>query len=207
MIDDRFFEPLFSFLTEHKIPVLCHLGEPKNCWLPLEQMTSNRNKIYYANNPEFHAYLHPEIPSYEKQIAARDHVLGKYPNLTFVGAHLGSIEWSCKELAKRLDCYPNFYVDLSSRIGHMQIQSSKNYDEVRDFFIRYADRILYGTDAYNNPEKLERALLDDWHFLTTERQCISDDVSVTFKGINLPEDTLYSIYFENAKKIYARVNF
>jgi hypothetical protein len=37
MIDDLFFDPLFKFLSEHKIPVLSHLGEPKNCWLPLEK--------------------------------------------------------------------------------------------------------------------------------------------------------------------------
>lgn len=207
MIDDAFFHPLFNFLITNHIPLLAHLGEPKNCWLPLELMTSNRNREYYIDNPQYHAYLNPDIPSYEKQIEARDSVLAKYPDLIFIGAHLGSIEWSCQELAKRFDDNPNFYVDLSSRMGHLQIQSVNNYDEVRNFMIRYSDRILYGTDAYNNPVKLENALADDWKFLTTDSQCTSQDVSGELKGLALPEETLHKVYYDNAKKVYSRVIF
>ena len=207
MIDDPFFNPLFHFLTENKIPVLTHLGEPRNCWLPLEEMTSNRNRLYYSNNPEFHAYLHPEIPAYETQIKARDSVLTKYPDLIFIGAHLGSLEWSYEELAMRFDAYPNFSVDLSSRLGHLQLQSAKNYDGVRDFVTKYADRIIYGTDAYNNPERLTSSLINDWKFLATDAECTSTEVSGFFKGMDLPEETLYKIYFENATRVYNRLGF
>ena len=207
MIDDLFFDPLFKFLSEHKIPVLSHLGEPKNCWLPLEKMTSNRNRLYYTNHPEFHAYLHPEIPNYDLQIEARDNVLAKYPDLIFVGAHLGSLEWSFEELSKRFDKYPNFKVDVSSRLGHLQIQSAKKYDEIRDFFMKYADRIIYGTDAYNNPEKLTSSLVNDWQFLSTDGDCESTEVSGTFKGIQLAEEYLYKIYYENAIKTYYGLTF
>ncbi|MEP7376956.1 MAG: amidohydrolase family protein [Chitinophagaceae bacterium] len=207
MIDDAFFDPLFTFLSENKIPVLAHLGEPKNCWLPLEAMTSNRNRIYYTNHPEFHAYLHPEIPSYEKQVEARDHVLENYPGLIFVGAHLGSLEWSYEELSKRFDKYPNFSVDLSSRLGHLLLQSVKDFDGVRDFFIQYADRIMYGTDAYNNPERLVNSLFNDWKFFTTSGDCESTEVSGVFKGIDLPEEILYKLYFGNARKIYTLLDF
>lgn len=207
MIDDVFFDPLFKFLNANKIPVLAHLGEPRNCWLPLEEMTSNRNRLYYTNHPEFHAYLHPEIPDYDLQIRARDNVLAKYPDLVFVGAHLGSLEWSYEELSKRFDKYPNFKVDVSSRLGHLQIQSAKKYDRVRDFFMKYADRIIYGTDAYNNPEKLTASLVNDWKFLATGEGCESTEVSGIFKGIRLPEEYLYKIYFENATKTYHSLAF
>ena len=207
MIDDLFFDPLFTFLNENKIPVLSHLGEPKNCWLPLEGMTSNRNRLYYTNHPEFHAYQHPEIPNYDLQIEARDHVLEKYPDLIFVGAHLGSLEWSYEELSKRFDKYPKFKVDVSSRLGHLQIQSATKYDDIRDFFMKYTDRIIYGTDAYNNPEKLTTSLINDWKFLTTIEECESTEVSGTFKGIQLPEEYLYKIYYENAMKTYHRLTF
>ncbi len=207
MIDDPFFDPLFTFLSENKIPVLTHLGEPKNCWLPLDEMTSSRNRVYYTNNPEYHAYLHPEIPSYEKQIAARDCILARYPNLTFVGAHLGSLEWSYEELSKRFDQYPNFIVDISSRLGHLQLQSIKDFEGVRDFFIQYEDRIMYGTDAYNNSEKLKSALINDWIFFTSNNSCNSTEVNETFKGIDLPEEVLYKLYYDNAKKTYNLLNF
>ena len=202
MIDDEFFDPLFEYLSENEVPVLAHSGEPRNCWLPLDEMTSNGDRNYYTNNPEFHAYLHPEIPNYEMQIQARDNVLEKFPNLVFVGAHLGSLEWSIEEVALRFDKYPNFQVDLSSRLGHIQLQSMNRYNGVRDFFIQYSDRILYGTDAYDNPEKLTSSLSNDWKFLSTNQNCESKDINGNFKGIDLPEETLYKIYYENATKVY-----
>jgi hypothetical protein len=36
-------------------------------------------------------FLHPEMPSYEDQIRARDHLLAKYPAIPFVGAHLEAL--------------------------------------------------------------------------------------------------------------------
>ena len=39
MVDNPEFDSIFDYLEEKKIPVMGHLGEPKNCWLPLEQMT------------------------------------------------------------------------------------------------------------------------------------------------------------------------
>jgi len=207
MIDDEFFDPLFSFLIDNKIPVLAHLGEPKNCWLPLEEMTTDRNRTYFATHPEFHAYKHPEIPSYESQIQARDNVLEKFPNLIFVGAHFGSLEWSYQEVAARLDTFPNFYVDVASRMGNMLLQSVDHHKEVREFFIKYDDRIIYGTDAYNNPEKLTNALYNNWQFLATNNDCKSTEVNGTYVGINLPEASLRKIYFDNAAKVYHRLSF
>ena len=207
MIDDQFFEPLLTYLSDNKIPLLAHLGEPKNCWLPLDEMTSTRNRTYYSNNPKYHAYLHPEIPHYDLQIEARNNLLSKFPELIFVGAHLGSLEWSIDKLALHFDRYPNFNVDLSSRIGHLQLQSENRYDDVRDFLIKYADRIIYGTDAYNNPVRLINSLFNDWKYLSTNQYCESTEVKSKFKGVDLPEEVLYKIYYENASKIYHRLNF
>lgn len=206
MIDDPFFDPLFKYLSENSIPLLAHLGEPKNCWLPLDEMTSDRNRIYYSNNPEFHAYLHPEIPHYELQIQARNNVLEKFPHLVFIGAHLGSLEWSYEALSLHFEKYPNFYVDFSSRLGHLQLQSKDRYDGVRDFLIKYADRILYGTDAYNNPERLTHSLFNDWKYLSTNQHCESTEIKGNFKGVALPEEMLYKIYYENSTKVYHRLS-
>jgi predicted TIM-barrel fold metal-dependent hydrolase len=98
-------------------------------------------------------------------------------------------------------------VDVSSRLGHMQLQSAKSYDAVRDFFIKYHDRIIYGTDAYNNPEKLISSLQNDWTFLATDAECKSTEVSGVFTGLNLPEETLHRIYFENAMRVYQGLKF
>lgn len=69
-------------------------------------------------------------------IQARTDMLVKYPNLIFVGAHLGSLERSYEELSKLFDEYPNFKVNVSSGLGHLQIQPTKKYDDVWDFFYK-----------------------------------------------------------------------
>ncbi len=202
MIDDPFFYPLFQYLSDNHITVVAHLGEPRNCWLPIEQMTTERNKAYFSTYPQYHAFLHPEIPSYEQQIQARDNVLSLFPDLIFVGAHFGSLEWSVDELALRLDKYPNFMVDVSSRMGHIQLQAQTAYEKVRDFFLSYSDRIIYGTDAYNNLQKLQTSLYNDWRFLTTYDVCNSSDILGTFRGLYLPEDVLLRIYHDNARRCF-----
>jgi hypothetical protein len=154
MIDNPKLDPIFDYLAKNKIPLIGHNGEPKDCWSPLEKMTLKGNRSYYGQHPEYHMYLHPEYPSYDDQINARDHMLAKHPDLKFIGCHLGSLEWSLEELAKRLDKYPNMAVGLS-RMTNLQIHAKADWQKTHDFFIKYQDRLLYGTDRSvdktNNP--------------------------------------------------------
>jgi predicted TIM-barrel fold metal-dependent hydrolase len=205
MIDDPVFEPVFQYLEENQIPVMGHLGEPKDCWLPEEEMTDPSDVAYYKNHPQYHMYLHPEVPSYEEQINARDHLLELHPGLDFIGAHLASLEWSVDELAVRLDRYPNLKVDLASRIYHLQYQSNLDREKVRDFMIRYQDRILYGTDdevhdlTENDGSAVEANLLRGWmsHWLY-----LATDSVVQVKGLQLPKEVIDKIYYKNAERYF-----
>ena len=213
MIDDDFFTDFFQFLIQKKIPLLTHIGEPKNCWLPIDEMTTKRNRDYYTKNPEFHMYHHPDYPSYEALISSRDNVLKMHPDLCLIGAHLGSVEWSIDELANRFELFPNFSVDLSSRINHLQLQSIQKYEEVRNFFIKYADRLLYGSDIIDDfsltrtalKDKIQYAYHNDWLFFSSNQIMASNDFSGEFKGLNLPENTLKLIYYNNALHYYPRL--
>ena len=151
MIDDPKFDPVFDFIRERHRVLIGHQGEPHNCWLPIDQMTVNNDKEYFREHPQYHMYLHPELPSYEDQMAARDRMLAKNPQLKFMGAHLASLEWSVDRLAAFLDRYPNTVVDLAARMGQVQYQSNRERDKVRRFFVRYQDRLLYGSDLSQDP--------------------------------------------------------
>lgn len=39
------------------------------------------------------------------------------------------------------------------------------------FFIKYADRIIYGTDAHNNLKKITSSLINDLKALSTDEGC------------------------------------
>ncbi|HLU90488.1 MAG TPA: amidohydrolase family protein [Cyclobacteriaceae bacterium] len=209
-IDDPVFYPVFSFLEENGIPVCGHIGEPKNCWLPLEEMTVNNDRNYFKSHPQYHMYLHPEYPSYEELIAARDRMLDKFPNLKFIGTHLGSMEWSVDEIAKRLEKYPNMAVDLTARIPHLQYQSLENWQRVYDFFINYQDRIMYGTDLHITKDAAPEAVkshahqtwLRDWQYFVTADSMQNETVNGKFKGLRLPRDVVDKIYTQNALKWY-----
>lgn len=206
MVDNPKFNPVWDFLVKNNIPVIGHLGEPKNCWLPVEQMTVSSDKRYYSRHPEFHMYLHPEYPSYEEQMQARDNMVAQHTGLKFIGAHLGSLEWDTDALAKRLDRFPNMAVDMAARISHLQLQAMNDRQKVYDFFVRYQDRLIYGTDRIVDDTKpaeemkafVHRAWLDDWKFFCTEDTMRSSAFDGVFKGLKLPKTVVDKIYYANA---------
>jgi len=214
MADDERLDPVFGALAKQNRTLVAHLGEPRNCWLPVDQMTVDGDRRYFAAHPEYHGLLHPEIPNYEAQVAARDRMLARHPTLRVVGCHLGSREYDVDELAKRLDKYPNLAVDLSARIVHLQIQPRA---KVQAFLVKYQDRLLYGTDvqfglgsgaAGADPTKalarLAATYESDATWLATDQEVALENVRAGFKsrGVALPEPVLRKIYYENARKWY-----
>lgn len=209
MIDDPQFDPVIDHLAEKGIPLVGHLGEPKACWQPIDEMQANNNKNYFTNNPHYHMYLHPEFPTYEEQMAARDKMLDKNPGLIFIGCHLASLEWSVDLLAGWLDKYPNASVDLAARMGDLFYQTRDDYFKVRDFLLKYQDRILYGTDIIDrggNKEDFQKRMnetwLRDWEYLVSDHEMTSHLIEGSFKGLKLPKKAVDKIYAENVKKWY-----
>jgi len=208
MIDDPRFDPILDFIEKNHVTVIGHLGEPRNAWLPVDQMTIAGDKEYFSEHPQYHMYLHPEDPSYEDQINARNNMLKKHPNLRFVGAHLGSLEWDVDELAKCLDKFPNMAVDMAARITHLQFQSVKNPKKVRDFLMKYQNRIIYATDQVVTPtsnilvlkKSVHDSWISDWRFFATNNEMNVSDFDKTFKGLKLPREVIDKIYRENAEK-------
>jgi predicted TIM-barrel fold metal-dependent hydrolase len=209
MIDDPQFDPVFKHLTEKGIPLVGHLGEPKNCWLPVDEMTTNNDKRYFTEHPQYHMYKHPEFPSYQEQMGARDRMLEKNPDLTFIGCHLASLEWSVDTLAEFLDRFPNAAVDMAARMGQLFYQTSENREKVRNFFIKYQDRLLYGTDIIDRGQEkepfqkgLHETWMRDWEYLVTDHTMNSDLIDGDFRGLKLPKEVVNKVYAGNYKKWY-----
>ncbi|WP_414617417.1 amidohydrolase family protein [Dyadobacter sp. 32] len=208
MIDDPRLDPIWDFIEKNNKTLVGHLGEPKNCWLPLDKMTVKNDREYFAAHAEYHMYLHPEFPSYEKQIEARDNMLAKHPGLRFDGAHLGSVEWSLDELAKRLDKFPNMAVDMAERISHIQYQTVQDHKKVYDFFIKYQDRLLYSTDLVFDDSQNPKDFLkhagevwkNHWAFFTSDQIMEAPEVSEKFTALHLPRTVIDKLYRKNAEK-------
>jgi len=208
MIDNPRFDPIFQHLVDRGVPVIGHLGEPRECWLPVEQMVIHKG--YYSTHPEYHMFLHPEMPSYEDQLTARDGLLERNPKLRFAGAHMGSLEWSVDELAAFLDRFPNVIVETAARVPDLQYQSSQDRDRVRDFMIRYQDRVAYGTDLDVDPEAdTEEAIAEarerwrsDWRYFATDGPAKVRQLQDPVPGLKLPKAVVDKLYRVNTERFF-----
>ena len=99
----------------------------------------------------------------EKGLPRLENVLKAYPKCILI-AH--SDWWrnigdgTCGRL---LEKYPNLYADISCTVGRSAIGRDKNM--AREFFIKHADKLLFGTDSgwwsFNKPPAPEFSLIDE----------------------------------------------
>ncbi|GJI89693.1 hypothetical protein [Duganella hordei] len=212
MVDDPRFDQVFNGLAQRGVMVLGHQGEPHNCWLPLEQMTVNNDREYFKEHPAYHMYAHPEMPSYEEQMAARDHLLDKHPDLRFTGVHLASLEWDVDRLARFLDAHPGVNVDVAARIGQLQYQSQRDRKRVRAFLIKYQDRLMYGSDLAQSAEQDDAGFVADvdtvwrrdWRYFVTADSFAVPELDRPVRGLALPRAVVDKLYRINAEKAYPR---
>ena len=160
------------------------------------------------------------MPSYESLMAHRDNFVAHHPKLIFIGAHLASLEWSVEEIAKFFDKYPNATADLAARMTQVQYQSNKDRDKVRQFFIKYQDRLQYGTDLTEDPPdpharaqnppadgtpfetEADKFWRSDWLYLATGESQHIDAIKADVKGLALPKSVIDKIYYSNAHRVF-----
>ncbi len=211
MIDDQLFEPIFDYLIKIEKPLVFHIAEPKNCWLSLEEMTMKSDMSYYKAHPNFHMYLHPDYPFHRKLIEARDNMIAKNSSLKIIACHLASLEWDINEVEMRLERYPNLAVDLAERICHLQLQSKKDRAKVRNLMIKYADRIIYGSDfiAEDNDTvevsvgKIHNLWIEAWRYFVTDEIMTAPEFEGEFRALNLPKDVVDEIFRINAEEWFS----
>jgi predicted TIM-barrel fold metal-dependent hydrolase len=210
MPDDPRLEPIFARLERDHIVLLGHQAEPLNCWLPFDKMTVRSDRDYFHEHPQYYMYEHPEMPSHDTILLARDRMLRAHPELRFDAVHLASLEWDVDEVAKFLDRFPNANVDLAARLVHLEFQASKNPKKVRRFLTRYQDRILYGSDdSFSSGDSGAQAITEvhsgwrqDWRFLATAARLHSSDFAKSFQGMHLPKEIIDKIYRLNAESTF-----
>ena len=206
MPDDPIFAPIYRHLAERRIPLIAHLADPVAAWRPLDPESVHYG--YYSRNLEWHLYGKEGVPSYDDIIAARDHILEQNPDLVFIGAHIGSMAHDLNEVAKRLDRFPNFNVEIAARTGDL---SRKPAEEVRAFFVKYQDRIMYGSDLEDcfqddSPEARKKSVEGaEKHYLNTFQYYAGTGTAyIAHKDVEclaLPKEVLEKFFFKNALRL------
>lgn len=195
-VDDPRLNAVWDSLETGGIPVLLHSADPQAGWRAPDPASPHYR--YFQTHPAFYPFLHPEMPTWGSVIGARDRWLSAHPNLIVIGAHLGSMADDLPALSRRLDSYPNFNVDLAARLQDLQRQPVA---VVRQFFLTYQDRILWGTDYGIERDEAATSSAE----LRREEQRLVNRVdawqgylSVT---LHLPTTVLEKVYFLNARRL------
>jgi len=188
IIDDPMFEPTFAKMEEiGMVGASIHVAQPcptKWCEDPV--------RFWQAQN-------------------AWERVLDRHPDLKVVNAHMLDHFNSNEQLDYLmyvLETYPNLHVDLAARFQQFH---RMDREKLRDFMIKYADRILYGTDIGGQPkpgqyERVAEQYYRSFQLLETDQIIRGGFFGETqTKGLALPEDVLKKIYYLNAARLYPRV--
>ena len=138
---DPVFDLFYGYCEEHNIPITLHLGDPIDNW-DLSKMSE------YAIKKGW--YCGPEDPTREELRQEVYAVLDKFPKLTIIFAHFNFMGDELDKAEGLMEKYPNICFDLTPG-GEMFIGFTNDWERARNFFIKYQDRLLYGTVSYNFP--------------------------------------------------------
>jgi predicted TIM-barrel fold metal-dependent hydrolase len=194
-VDDERLAPIFERAGELGIPVMVHIGDPEAFFLPID-----------ANNERFEELAaHPDWSFHGSQygkhdlLEQRDRVFRRHPRTTFVGAHIAENSEDLQRVSEMLDACPNVLVDISARASELGRQPYS----ARKFFLRFADRILFGADLVPEIEMYRLY----YRFLETADEYFEYPTHASGQGrwniygLDLPEDVLRKVYRENALRL------
>lgn len=190
--DDDRMVPLFAKCAELNLPVNIHVAEPK--WM-YEKMDETNDGL--MNAYKWRLDNQEGIVDHAGMITILENTLEKNPGTRFIACHLANCSYDLSIVGRLLDKYPNFYIDIGARYGEF----APTPRATRAFFVKYQDRIVYGTDMsidldmYRTTFRiLETA---DEHFYAHNRF----GYHWPLHGLDLPKDVLKKVYSANAKKL------
>jgi hypothetical protein len=109
MPDDPRLHPVWETAGELNLPVVVHVADPVAFFEPLDETNERWEELQGHPSWQFPS---PPFPPFLEIVSAMARVVERFPQTTFVGAHVG---WYAEDLAWVGDLLarcPNFYVDI-----------------------------------------------------------------------------------------------
>ena len=197
-LDDPRLDPIWEECGRLGIPVSIHTTDPEAFFHPIDN--SNERYEELIEHPDW-SFYGPQFPSKESILVARDRMFAKHPNTTFIALHMANWPENLDYVSHLLDTLPNVMVEFGAREAELGRQPRR----AREFFLKYQDRIMFGTDngmdeaMYRNHFRwLETAdeYFDYWGYPGQGRWKIY--------GLDLPDAVLEKIYHKNAERIFGQ---
>lgn len=206
-VDDPRFDPMWDACGHLNMPVAIHVSDPMAFFTPTDRFNERYEEL--NNHPDWSFYGR-DYPSNAELIEARNRVFARHPKTQFLVLHVGNFAENLDNVSQNLDRFPNMTVDLAARIGELGRQPRR----ARQFFDRYQDRILFGTDAtphgVETPQQLfgEKLYEIYYRFLETADEYfdyapanVPPQGRWRIYGIELPDPILEKVYNQNATRL------
>jgi predicted TIM-barrel fold metal-dependent hydrolase len=199
-VDDKRLEPIWLAAGELDLPVMIHVADPVAFFNRLDETNERWEELNAHPDWQFPS---PPFPSFSTVIEGLANLVKRNPRTIFIGAHVGCYAENLSWVGNLLEECPNFYVDISARIGELGRQPYTT----RKFFLEHEDRILFGSDCGPDMEIYRIT----YRFLETGDEYFnynSGEIPLQGRwyiyGIHLPDDVLEKIYHLNAEKIFKK---
>lgn len=208
-VDDPRFDPMWETCAGLNLPVFMHTADPLAFFEPTDRHNERYEEL--AQHPDW-SFYGADYPSHAALMAARDRVIARHPRTTFVLLHAGNQGERLDDLACTLERFPNTLIDISARIGELGRQPRRS----RAFIERFADRVLFGTDAVPPPygdSVPQQRLCDElyeiyYRFLETEDEYFDYAPAASppqgrwsIYGLGLSSAILRNVYHDNAARL------
>jgi predicted TIM-barrel fold metal-dependent hydrolase len=196
-VDDARLSPIWETACELGLPVLIHVADPVAFFDPIDETNERWEEL--GSHPDW-AFTSPPFPPFMEIMNGLRSLVRRHRATTFIGAHVGCYGENLGWVGEMLDECPNYYIDISARLGELGRQPYS----ARKFFIQYQDRILFGSDM--SPDLDSYRLY--YRFLETDDEYFNYNTSEVplqgrwyVCGLNLPDEVLKKVYSENAKRV------
>jgi predicted TIM-barrel fold metal-dependent hydrolase len=195
-VDDPKLDPIWEVCAACKRPVEIHTGDPGAFFTPLDRFSERWHELNQHPEWLFHG---KDYPARSELHAQRTRAIARHPNTTFICAHMANDGEDLAEIGRWLDAYANMYVDIDARISELGRQPYS----ARRFFLKYQDRIMFGTDTVPNRD----AYRIYYRFLETDDEYFDPAGGHhpqgfwMIYGVFLPRDVLEKLYVKNAERL------
>jgi predicted TIM-barrel fold metal-dependent hydrolase len=195
-VDDPKLDSIWEVCAAYKRPVEIHTGDPGAFFTPLDRFNERWHEL--NEHPEwlFHGKDFPSRSALHEQ---RMRVIARHPKTTFICAHLANDGEDLAQIGRWLDANLNMYVDIDARISELGRQPYT----ARRFFLKYQDRIMFGTDSPPDREAFRvyyRFLETDDEYFDPARGHHRQGFWMIY-GVFLPRDVLEKLYYKNAERL------
>ena len=195
-------DEMWQTAGELGIPVWWHVADPVAFFEPVDGF--NENYEVLVARPDW-SFDRPELPSFDRLIAALESVVARHPETVFVGVHGGCYAENLGWVDRMLSTYPNFNIDIAARLAQLGRQPRAT----RDLILRHPTRVLFGSDEIPHTGV---SYPTHFRFLETADESFPHSTGEPpdlgrwmISGLHLPDDVLRAVYSENARRLLPRL--